>query len=150
MRFQHTSLDLRHVQSLGHHAASVGQEKHDHWVELKDGARHDGAVGDTLLNPALGQPERSQSHDSQARRDRKSLEVLCLAVGVLRHVVGGHVEASEACEAGQDEAGEEELVKTGAEAGSERAHGGSDAEGDLVVIVSILVLASHSMPSHCP
>lgn len=124
-------LGLRHMQRLRQHAASVGQEEEHGRVELEQGAGQESAIRNGALNPALGNPECHQCHDRQARGDRKALEVLGFAVGVLGHVAGGDVEAGKTCETGEHEAGKEELVKGSAHASGEGADRGSDAERDL-------------------
>jgi len=120
------------VQRLGQHAASVSQEEEHGRVELEQGAGQESAIWNVALDPALGNPEGHQAHDRQARGDREAFKVLGFAVGVLRHVAGGDVEAGEAREAGEYEAGEEQLVEGGAHAGGEGGDRGRDAEGDLV------------------
>lgn len=119
------------MQRLRYHAASVGQEQQHNGMELERCALQHSAPWHAFQDPTLRNEECKQRHDTQASGNRKAFEVFRLAVGVFGHVAGGDVEASEACKAGENEAGQEELVQAGAEARSECAHGGSDAEGDL-------------------
>ena len=116
------------MQRLGQHAASVSQEEDHSRVELEEGAGQESTIRNVALDPALGDPEGHQAHDRQAGGDRKAFEVLGFAVGVLGHVAGGDVEAGKAGEAGEDEAGEEELVEGSAHASGEGGDRGSDAE----------------------
>lgn len=84
-----------------------------------------------LLHPPLPRPIPHQRCDAQARRDRQAHEVGCFAARVFGYTLRGHVEAGEAGEPGEHEAGEEELVEGRADADGEGARGGGDAEGDL-------------------
>lgn len=52
------------------------------------------------------------------------------------YTVSGDVETRETAETGKNEEGQEEVVNGSAEADSEGAGGGRDAEGDLLLIVS--------------
>lgn len=102
------------MQCLGQHAAAVRQEEERDRVEFQKGASKDSTIRHVRQNPALGQPECQQTHDRQACGDGEAFEVLGLAICVFGNVAGGDVEASQTCETGENEAGEEELVEASA------------------------------------
>lgn len=58
-----------------------------------------------LLNPTPRDPKRHQSRNAQARGDRQAFEVFRFAVGVFGDVARCDVEACEARETGEYEAG---------------------------------------------
>lgn len=69
-----------------------------------------------IVDPALADPEGDQRDNAQGSRGGETFKVLCFAVGVFGHAVGGDVEASETEETAKGEGGEEEVVERGAHA----------------------------------
>lgn len=107
------------------------QEQSDDGVKLQDRTLKHGSHGHAVNDPSLGDPVTHQRSDRQRSGDWKAFKVSGFAGGVLGNIASRDIEASQAREAGEDEAGQEELVEWGAHAEGESAHGGSHTEGDL-------------------
>lgn len=102
------------------HQASAEHEQARDGVELVDGALGPGAHGQVLQHPALADPVGHERCDRERGGDRRALEVLALARGVLGHVGHADVEAREPGQAAEHEEREEEVVDGRAEADGER------------------------------
>lgn len=80
------------------------------------------------VDPALADEVGHHADEGEAGRDRRALEVVRLARGVLGQLRDRHVEAREPGEAAEDEDGEEDVVGRRAKAEGEGGGGGGHAE----------------------
>lgn len=92
-------LQFRHVQCLGQHAATMGDEEAQHRMHLKYCAFQDRAERYARLHPPARDPECHQRCNAQAGGDWQSFEVGSFAVGIFRNAVGRDVEACKSCQA---------------------------------------------------
>ena len=125
---------LRNVYRLADHHASMQNEHQNHGVEFEDGTFCDKTKRDVLVCPALRDPVGHKGSDWQSGRNRCAFEVLGFASLVLGKHGYSHVEPSEAGQTAENEECEEDVIKRGPDTKSECGSGGSETEGDLVVI----------------
>lgn len=109
-------LRLRDVESLTDHKTSMSHKDQSSRVEFEYRALGKHAERKLIVDPALADPEGDQGDNAQGGRGGETFKVLCFAVGIFGHAVGGDVEASETEETAKGEGGEEEVVERGAHA----------------------------------
>lgn len=109
----------------------------DNGVELEQSSA-DGSKGNGLVNPALANPVGQDADDSERSRGGETLEVFCLARGIVGDGASGDVETGETEESAQGERSEKELVNRGAHAEGDGCGGGRNAERDLGVVSLVL------------
>lgn len=124
------------------------QEKAHDRVELEEGALEDGPKWDVLLNPVLCGPVSHQCGNAETSGNWESLEVLGLAVRVLRHIASGHVEACQSGQTREDEACEEKLIKGRSDAQGKCGSGRCTAEGDLCHMSAIVPTLPNMLASY--
>lgn len=124
---------------LADHQTSVQDEQQDNRVELENGILANDTKGNVLVSPALGNPVSHKGGNRQSCGDRGAFEVLRLSSLVLGQNSHCNVEPSQAGQAAEDEEGQEEVVKRGANTNGECGGSGRKTEGNLRTRITRLV-----------
>jgi hypothetical protein len=132
---------------LADHQTSVQDEQKDNGVELENGTLGNDTKGNVLMSPALGHPVSHKRRNRQSCGDRGAFEVLRLSSLVLGQNSHCNVETSQAGKAAEDEEGQEEVVKRGANTNGECGGGRRKPEGNLCTRMERLVRGFH--PEDC-
>jgi len=127
------------VDCLATHRATVQYPYQTHRMPFPPGTASPNTEWHLVQYPAVPGPYRHQERlRAYGGGYRRALKVLGFARLVLGQSLHGDVEAGEACEAAEDEEGEEEVVYGSSEADSERGGRGCHAERYLQGKVSPL------------